>query len=110
MSRELPPGNGVPQLQNLNALLAYSDMATPMHMQNGGGPMNGNSYSNGSQHRKNDYVDSGIGEWDITLAIQALTIEEFINAKKSWEIDKEKSQFDFSWGMRKSGCVSRLYK
>lgn len=63
MSRDMPPVNGVPQLQNLNALLAYTaqEQGMPqMQMQNG--PMNGNAFSNGSNNRKNDYVDSGVGE------------------------------------------------
>ena len=65
MSRDLPPGNGVPQLQNLNALLAYSgDLPLPLHLQNGGGGMNGNSTFNGSgHHRKPDYLDNGVGEY-----------------------------------------------
>lgn len=95
MSREVTPGNGVPQLQNLNALLAYSDMPTPMQMQNGG--MNGNnSYSNGSQNRKNDYVDSGVGEWNFTWLSGRLAIQDGNAGKNTWEIEKENSRFDFS--------------
>lgn len=76
MSREGPPGNGVPHLQNLNALLAYTQDTgmPPMHqqMQNGvgpgPGPMNGSMFSNGSNNRKTDYVDSGVGEYlDVVL-------------------------------------------
>lgn len=69
MSRDMIPGNGVPQLQNLHELLAYSnDMGQQVPQMNGGGlpglggAMNGNLYTNGSQGRKNDYVDSGVGK------------------------------------------------
>lgn len=66
MSREVTPGNGPP---NIHAIMGYQDM-TPMQMNGGGGPMNGNLFGNSSttsNNRKNDYVDSGVGELQRTL-------------------------------------------
>lgn len=65
MSRDVPP-NGAPHMQNINALLGYpGDMGGPPQMQQMNG-LNGNGFSNGSSNRKNDYADSGVGEYEFT--------------------------------------------
>lgn len=74
MSRDMVPGNGVPQLQNLNALLGYSADGLQPQMQNGiggggGGPLNGMGFSNGTNNRKTDFVDSGVGEYQDYLGV-----------------------------------------
>lgn len=83
MSREVTPGNGPP---NIHAMMGYQDM-TPMQMNGGGGPMNGNMFGNSSttsNNRKNDYVDSGVGEYlsyldrwfSARVAIQCFKIDD----------------------------------